>query len=289
MVIFAVSHHRSYDLRGSTHCCIENLEAPSMTRSRRKASKGGAAGRPGAGGLSPFARGNRSLHEGRHLEAVRLLRQASRAPGTGAGKAGDHRVHFNLGYALAQTGRHLAASRAFRRCLDLRPGDVDAWFNLGNAYREAGALRRAKSAYAEAASIDSSDHEIWNNLGNVRAALGEGRAAIDAYRAALALQADYHPAWNNLGNAWQSLGDPAKALACYDRALALQGGSDQIYHFNRALALLAAGRESEALREIGRFAALSPFLDTDARTMGGPGWLRFLQSLAPSRARREVR
>lgn len=68
-----------------------------------------------AHGLSPFARGNRLLHEGRHLEAIRQYRRANRAPGVGPGTAGDHRVHFNLGYALGRIGRHLAASAGTAR------------------------------------------------------------------------------------------------------------------------------------------------------------------------------
>src|SRR5207245_6768929 len=96
------------------------------------------------------------------------------------------------------------------------------------------------------------------------------------------------PAWNNLGNALQALGDHAGAIACYDRAIDLRGAGDQLYHFNRALALLSAGRTDEAVRDIGHSATLSPFQDTDARAARSPDWLKLLQSLVPSRPRKEI-
>jgi len=227
--------------------------------------------------------GARLIEKGRYEEALGRFRRVARR-----GRPDDPRLLFNIGFALARLGRNFAAARAYRRCLEITPRDADAWFNLGNAYREVGALRRAARAYAAAASLETSDHEVWNNLGNVRAALGENAAAAEAYRSALAIRPGYHPGWNNLGNALHALGDHQGAIACYDRAIDLQGASDQLYYFNRALALLSAGRADEAVRDIGRWATISPFQDTDARAVRSPDWLKFLQSLAPSRPRKEI-
>ena len=231
--------------------------------------------------------GNERLADGDWNAALRSYRAAARLLAGAA--AGSTHLHFNAAYAFARLGRPFAAARSYRRHIDGAPRDADAWFNLGNAYREAGALHRAASAYETTLTLSPADHEAWNNLGNTRAALGQHAPAATAYRTALEIRSDYHPAWNNLGMALAALGEHEQAVACYDRAIGIEGGSVPLYFFNRAQALLAAGRTQEATADIGRWATLPPWTEEGARTGRGPDWLKFLQSLAPSRARREAR
>jgi tetratricopeptide (TPR) repeat protein len=235
------------------------------------------------------------LEAGRFEEALHHLRASIHRPirarhgRTGRSSATAARLYFNMGYALSRLGRHFAAARAYRRCVELTPDDADTWFNLGNAYREAGALRRAGVAYSAAARLAPDDHEVWNNLGNVRAAVGDACGAEVVYRRSVALRPDYHPGWNNLGSALQALGDPEGAVRCYDEALRLQGGSELLYFFNRALALLAAGRLEEAIADIRRWASVSPFREGALRPVPAPDWIRFLKSIAAPRERQEAR
>jgi tetratricopeptide (TPR) repeat protein len=234
-----------------------------------------------------FEGGNVLVRAGRYEEAVRLYREAAGDPSFGRRRpAARARLHYNTGYALAKLGRFFAAARAYRRCLEITPNDVDAWFNLGQVYREAGALKRAQQAFGRAAALDPTEHEVWNNLGNVCAALEDVAGAEAAYRSALALKPDYYPAWNNLGNILQSLDRHTDAISCYDRAINLQGGGEMISYFNRALSLVSLGRSQEALRDLNRWAILPPWQGTEAH---GPDWLRLLQSLSPPRLRQSAR
>ena len=266
-----------------------------MKRNRRRSRRPLSRGRASAPIPVPSPAVLELLETGHYEDAVRRLREGIRQPSRGArggartSTAAVARLYFNMGYALSRLGRHFAAARAYRRCVELAPDDADSWFNLGNAYREAGALRRAGAAYAAASRIAPDDHEIWNNLGNVRAAVGDASGAEAIYRRAVALRPDYHPGWNNLGSALQALGDPEGAVHCYDEAIRLQGGSELLYFFNRALALLAAGRPEAAIDDIRRWAAISPFREGGPRPVPAPDWIRFLKSIAAPRARQENR
>lgn len=231
---------------------------------------------------------NLFLAEGRHQEALRLYREAGRYRAISSDPRQTARLHYNTGYTLARLGKHFAAARAYQRCLELIPTNVDAWFNLGAVYGDAGAHRLAFEAYSRVVKLAPGDPEGWNNLGNACAELSDREGAIDAYQRALAVKPSYHPAWNNLGNILQDLDRHDEAIRCYDRALMLQGEAEIITLFNRALSLISSGRTREGLRDMHRWALIPPLPDNGAGSARGPDWEGLLRSLSASHRRTSV-
>lgn len=232
--------------------------------------------------------GNLLLSEGRNEEALRLYREAGRYRAISPDPREAARLHYNTGYTLARLGKHFAAARAYQRCLELVPSNVDAWFNLGGVYCDTGAHRLAFEAYSRVVKLAPDDPEGWNNLGNASAELGDREAAIEAYQRALAVKPSYHPAWNNLGNILQELDRHDEAIRCYDRAIMLQGEAEIITLFNRALSLISSGRAREGLRDMHRWDLISPLADNGAGSNKGPDWEGLLRSLSASHRRTSV-
>ncbi len=231
---------------------------------------------------------NLLLANGRHQEALRLYCEAGRYRALSADPRVAARLHYNTGYTLARLGKHFAAARAYQRCLELVPSNVDAWFNLGAVYSDTGAHRLAYQAYSRVVKLAPSDPEGWNNLGNTCAELNDQAGAIEAYERALAVKPAYHPAWNNLGNIMQELDRHDEAIRCYDRASMLQGGTEIITLFNRALSLISSGRAREGLRDMHRWALLPPLPDNGAGSTNGPDWEGLLRGLSACDRRTSV-
>lgn len=72
---------------------------------------------------------------------------------------------FVQGRALGELGRFADAITAYRRNVQLAPGDVWARNNLGNAWRDSGHPREAMLAYRAAVEIDPDYLQAWHNLG----------------------------------------------------------------------------------------------------------------------------
>jgi tetratricopeptide (TPR) repeat protein len=72
---------------------------------------------------------------------------------------------FVLGRALGALNRYLEAIAAYRRDLDLDPGDVYARNNLGNLYRDSGQLVQAMQTYRDAVRVNPDYLPAWHNLG----------------------------------------------------------------------------------------------------------------------------
>lgn len=185
----------------------------------------------------------------------------------------DPAIHNNLGLVLQLLGLHPEAVAAFRQALQLEPGHLDALWNLAFALKDSGDAPGARAAFvrfvvihpnkAEAgfqiALLDQQTNRLAEAEANYRQALAhgphpqaannlalllEGRdelaEAEKCYRQALAVKPDFAEVWNNLGNVLQSQLRLTEAVAAYDRAIAIRPeGADA--HYNRSLALLAAG------------------------------------------------
>jgi tetratricopeptide (TPR) repeat protein len=85
------------------------------------------------------------------------------------------------------------------------------------------------------------DRTFLSNLGAAHAKLEDRPSALLAYRRALLVGPDFVPAWYNLGNLHDRNADSDKAIKAHDRAVLL-APENADYQFNRALAVLLAGR-----------------------------------------------
>ncbi|MFH1467074.1 MAG: tetratricopeptide repeat protein [Pseudomonadota bacterium] len=94
-------------------------------------------------------------------------------------------------------GRHEEAERAFRRAIDLAPGEVTAWRGLGNLLGDRlGRPEDAIRAYRRALEIDSHLVEVWITLLRLLSErLGRHEEALSEVRAAIASNPDRALLW----------------------------------------------------------------------------------------------
>jgi tetratricopeptide (TPR) repeat protein len=102
--------------------------------------------------------------------------------------------------------KQAAASRAYRRALEVDPRLVPAIINLANLHYSQEHLPEAEALYERAIGIDSSVFEAHFNMGNVYHDLGRLEEARAAYEAALRLNPDYAEAHFYLAVTLEKLG-----------------------------------------------------------------------------------
>ncbi|MEQ8708772.1 MAG: tetratricopeptide repeat protein [Rhodospirillales bacterium] len=161
-------------------------------------------------------------HEGRHDEAVSMLRDAVSMDGAVAA----YRV--TLGDLLLKTGGITAALGEFAVACDVEPDFAPAHLQTGNALARLGQFDKAENAYMTYSELRPTDPQGKSNLGNIAAMTGRPEAAVVLYEAALALEPDMAGVLSNLGNVLMQLDRPADAVARYVEALRLQPGNPAI-------------------------------------------------------------
>ena len=159
-------------------------------------------------------------------------------------------------------------ARQFRACLLLAPND-DA-LRLGFA---SFLLDNGQPGEAERILQDGPDSAACHHLrGLARAELNQFVAAAESFRRAVTLNPDAAPSWSNLGMVLKIEGRFDEAIEAHNRAVVI-GGGDPRHRVNRAVALLKAGRWTEA------WADYEARLDLTDVPLVEPG--RLMPSLSP--------
>ena len=117
----------------------------------------------------------------------------------------------------------------------------------------------ALALYNHALRLDQGFVHAYIHAGILLSEKGDHRRAIHDLRLANELEPNSLLALNDLGLAFIAAGQADSALATFDRAISVRPGS-ALLHLNRANALVAAGRESEAEEELYRALALDSTL-----------------------------
>ena len=155
-------------------------------------------------------------------------------------------AHYNLGFGLAQLGRHQEAVQAYERALEIEPDYGYAHNNLGNALTQVGKRAEAIGHFRKALELDASYAEAHHNLANVLVEESRRDEALEHLREAVRLRPDFAEAQMNLGNLLTGKGNAAEAVTRYRSALKLKPDFAEA-HNNLANALVALGRLREAI------------------------------------------
>jgi tetratricopeptide (TPR) repeat protein len=162
-------------------------------------------------------------------------------------------AHYNLGNALAFTGRPAEAEAEFRETVRLRPRFARAHNNLGDVLDALGRHDEAAAAYAEAIRVSPRLAEAHNNLGTALAATGRLEEAAAALRRAIDIEPGFAEAYLNLGVILRRLGRLRESASALDRAVTLRPDLD-LARYQRAVTALelkdtqAARRDLDVLR-----------------------------------------
>ena len=136
------------------------------------------------------------------------------------------------------------AERAFRRALELRPGQADALNGLGALRQRAEDPRGAVGFYRRAVEADPGFGQAWANLGWARLRLHDFAGAEAALRRALELVPDQPAAASDLGLVLKYQGREDEAEAAFRRALAIVPDHADA-RFNLGRLLLSTGKLDE--------------------------------------------
>ncbi len=160
-----------------------------------------------------------------------------------------------LGDAARTAGDNPRAIAAYRKALEVVPGDGPLWLNLGLSYAAAADLPAALDAYRQSIRIDHTQPMAEVNLGIALERSGDLSGARDAYRRSIAIDPTAALGHLNLGTSLLREGDAAEAIPHFARALARDPGL-AVGHYQLALALLKVGNLPGAEASVRRSLAL---------------------------------
>ncbi len=151
------------------------------------------------------------------------------------------------GDAYAGQGRFAEAITAYRKALEIRPGNAAILLALANAERDSGDLPASAEHYRQSLAADPVQPLALVNLGIALEAGGDTASAIEAFNRATALNSREPLAHYNLANIYYRRGDLARAISLYRQVVAIDPSIAQA-HFNLARALILRREYRDALK-----------------------------------------
>jgi tetratricopeptide (TPR) repeat protein len=166
-------------------------------------------------------------------------------------------AHFNLGTALAASGRIDEGIQHLRQAVKFHPFFVDIRYNLGKLLSQRGDLDEAGEHFRRAAELDPKDGAVQTGLALVLARQGNLGEAIKHFRRALEINPDDAATLNNMGIALAKQGELEPAIRHFRRALEINP-IDAASHTNIANALLGQGDAEGAIKHLRRAVEINP-------------------------------
>jgi tetratricopeptide (TPR) repeat protein len=196
--------------------------------------------------------GVRLAREGRHAEAIQLLRTSVELDPTVA------IVQHDLGFALQQAGRLVEAASAFQAAVQLDPRLAMAQHHLAEALDRLGNLEAAIQVYEATVALKPGDHAAQYRLGQLQFLCGRWEQAAVAFRAAAAAAPAGSPeARLSEAFALEASGDHGGACATLRAAIAAYP-DDASAHLLLGLLLAQDGESATAAACLERGTALRP-------------------------------
>ena len=189
--------------------------------------------------------------EGRHDEALKWVRRSLDISPTSAAAL------LNLGATEFSLGNLAGAETAIRRARELNPDLRDSYFSLGAVLEAQGNLSEAEKVLREGVEREPMSPEIHYILARVRASLGYPKQAITDYERAITLNPNYAEAHINLGVLLVECGRTEDAERHYLDALKIVPEHAN-GHLNYGLLLLLQGQLEKAGPRLERAVQLDP-------------------------------
>jgi tetratricopeptide (TPR) repeat protein len=139
---------------------------------------------------------------------------------------GQPDAHSNLAKALSLKGKFEEATTHYLEALEspalVDPSDTS--LALGNALFNLGRIEKAEAAYRRAIELDPGNQHAQSNLGVTLARQGKLGEAVDHFRLAIAASPDFAAAHNSLGDCLRAQGKLEAATEAYENALRADPG-----------------------------------------------------------------
>lgn len=164
----------------------------------------------------------------------------------------DPAVHFAFGQDCLLADDIDRARAAFARVVELDPENVRAWINYGATCGEAELAEEAVRALERALELDPTSRDATSNLGVLRREGGRLNEAETLFRRVMAMDPGFVFGYYNLAHCLFLAGRFEEAAEQYRAGLRRDPGKTPNQNARLAWALLAAGDEKEAKRELKR-------------------------------------
>jgi tetratricopeptide (TPR) repeat protein len=173
----------------------------------------------------------------------------------------DPLYYYQLGDEHFKAGRLIKAIAAFKRSIELDPGNAVSHNYLGFAYFFNRQYEEAISAFEKAIELSPNYADVYNNLGMVYQEIGEIAKAKDAFRRALQFTTYPNPErpYFNLGKIAIEEGDYEEAEFLFRKVISVAPGMAEA-HERLGFALEQMGKIRKALDEYGKAVELKPQL-----------------------------
>lgn len=163
-------------------------------------------------------------------------------------------VHYNYGNALMGLGRHSEAAAAYRRSIEINPGDLRVLNNLAIALQELGqpeAVEEAESLLRRVITLDPQNAEAHANLARFLRLLEADREpeAIDYFHQAIELDATASAIRNDLAELHEEMNRLDEAAAVLEAGLELDPDYPD-FHLTAAKIERRRGNYDAAIREL---------------------------------------
>ncbi len=164
----------------------------------------------------------------------------------------DPAVHFAFGQDCLLKDDIDRARAAFARVVELDPTHVRAWINYGATCGEADLADEAARALERALDLDPASRDATSNLGVLRREAGRLNEAETLFRRAIAMDPGFVFGYYNLAHCLFLAGRFEESAEQYRAGLKRDPEKTPNQNARLAWALLAAGEEKEATRELKR-------------------------------------
>lgn len=226
---------------------LENLGVANLATNHfvdAEAAFRGALGAGGPHGLLQMRLGLAVGAQGRHEEAITLLRAAAdQLPD-------DPDVQVNLGNALAEAARFEESITCFEKVLNRYPSHADTRFNLGTVFRRLGRLDEAERCFQQVLQQVPGYADAHASLGMIEFDRGHLDGAIANYRRALEIEPKNLQALINLSNTLVRKDLGSEAELYLQRALAISpNDSDSLINLGNLRAKQGRSADAQLLYE----------------------------------------
>ncbi len=190
-----------------------------------------------------------------YRRALDLQRRLARTEGRD-GRSEEARLLVEMAEAAHAEGKSDEERRALRRALRKDPRCARAWIHLGSLEAERGRSKRALAAWRKVPGLDRhSGAEVYPRLESTYAAIGRAREFEDYLRQQLEARSGDVDARLALARTLAARGDADAAIA--EVRTVLERDTENLQaHVVLSRVLLAAGRETEGVRELGELVDL---------------------------------
>ncbi len=199
----------------------------------------------------------------------------------------DGKAHFNLAYALSDTGDQRAAIEEYNRAAVLSPNEPGVFANLALAQAQTGDLQGAIANYRKAFALNPAYPSVEADLGTVLAASGATEEGLGHLRKAVERNPDQADAHNKLASVLLSTGQTAAATAELQTAVSLAPDAQE-YRFDLAFALGVEGKFPDAILQLRKAVDLSGGKDWRCLDMLGAMYMQAGQPEEAAGAERQA-